>query len=165
VAVDQISAIDLHPLTDNFILLWTRPADVDWFDDGGWSSIVEHWEIAAWVARQAGFKGIVFDPEPPPPSSGHNGYWNYWFQRRHDRFTFDEYYAKARQRGREVMQSIVGQYPDITLFCYRMNSTNMMAVNQTNPHLALYALEPKHGYGLYSGFIDGWLDVIPPGST
>ena len=160
VAIDQINAVDLNPLTDNFILIQTRPADVDWFDDDGWRNIVEHWEIAAWIAHQTGFKGIAFDQEPYDERI-----WNYFSQQNFDEHTFEEYYEIARQRGREVMESVASQYPDITLLCYRMNSVNKRSARQTESHTILYALEPKHGYSLYPGFIDGWLDSAPPTVT
>lgn len=157
-AVDQLKAANFRRLTDNFISLNANPGNVDWFDDEGWANIVEHWRIAAWVARQSGFKGILFDPEP---YTRPHAQFKYIAQPQRDRYTFDEYYAKARQRGREVMQAITDEYPDITLFCYFMNSVNAKATGYANPRLALSTL----GYGLYPAFIDGWLDVVPPTVT
>ncbi len=50
--------------TDNFITIGANPGNIDWFDDEGWQQIVEHWRIAAWLAKQSGLKGLLFDPEP-----------------------------------------------------------------------------------------------------
>src|SRR5687767_11503566 len=62
--VADLKACRSARLTDNFLLLNANPGNVDWFDDAGWRNVVEHWRIAAWVARQGGVKGILFDAEP-----------------------------------------------------------------------------------------------------
>ena len=62
--IDNLKACKFKRFTDNFITIGANPGNVDWFDDAGWANIVDHWRIAAWVARQSGFKGILFDPEP-----------------------------------------------------------------------------------------------------
>ena len=144
--------------TDNFVSLGANPGSVDWFDDAGWSNIVEHWRITAWLARQGGLKGILFDPEPYTPP---HAQFNYTAQPRRDKHSFNEYFAQARRRGREVMRAVVEEYPDITLFCYFMNSVNAASTGRADPRRMLAA----RGYGLYPAFIDGWLDVAPPTVT
>jgi hypothetical protein len=157
-AAEQIKSCQSRRLTDNFILLGANPGDVDWFDDAGWSAVVEHWRIAAWLAKASGCKGILFDPEPyAPPHAA----FKYAAQADRDKHSFDEYAAKVRQRGREVMAAVVGEYPDIVLYCYFMNSVVGSAANQANPAKLLAG----QGYGLYPAFIDGWLDAVGPGVT
>ena len=157
-AVDRIKAARFHRPIDNFIMLNANPGNVDWFDDAGWRNIVEHWRIAAWVAKQSGCKGILFDPEPYAPP---HAQFSYSAQPERDRHTFDDYWAKARQRGREAVQAVAGEYPDATLFCYFMNSINATATGQPDPRRVLRS----QGYGLYPAFIDGWLDAAPPTIT
>ena len=125
--MDRLKGCKFQRLTDNFIMLNANPGDVDWFDDAGWRNIVEHWRIAAWVARQSGFKGILFDPEPYAPP---HAQFSYSAQPERDKHTFDEYCAKARQRGREVMEAVAEEYPDITIFCFFMNSVDATATGQ-----------------------------------
>jgi len=153
--VADLRACKFKRFTDNFIVLGANPGNVDWFDDAGWRAIVEHWRIAAWVAKQGGVKGFLFDPEPytAPHSQFH-----YAAQPERDKHSFDEYHAKARERGRQVMQAVAAEYPDITLFCYFMNVVCGTATGHADPRRILAA----QGYGLYPAFIDGWLDVIPP---
>lgn len=153
--VDQLKACKFRRMTDNFITLGANPGDVDWFDDEGWKTIVEHWRIAAWIAKQSGFKGILFDPEPYTPP--HAAY-SYAAQPQRDKHGFADYYAKARQRGREIMQAVAGEYPDITLFCYFLNSVNVTATGMADPRMAL----ASHAYGLLPAMVDGWLDAAPP---
>jgi hypothetical protein len=157
-AVDRLKGCKFSRPMDNFIMLNANPGDVDWFDDAGWGKIVEHWRIAAWVAQQSGFKGILFDPEPyaPPHSQFH-----YSAQPERDRHTFEEYCVKARQRGRETVQAVAGEYPDMTLFSFFMDSIDAAATGQPDPRRALRS----QGYGLLPAFIDGWLDAAPPAVT
>lgn len=145
-------------LTDNFVIMGANPGNVDWFDDAGWKNVVEHWRIAAWVAKAGGAKGLLFDPEPYT-----EGFAQFAYSRQPERakHTFAEYYAKARERGRQVMEVVKAEYPDMTLFCYFMNSVNGPAAGQAD---AMGALSGS-GYGLYAPFIDGWLDAIPPTMT
>lgn len=153
--VDQLKACRFQRLTDNFITLGANPGNVDWFDDEGWKNIVEHWRIGAWIAKQSGFKGILFDPEPYTPPYVQ---FSYNTQPDRDQHSFSEYHAKARQHGREIMQAVVEEYPDITLFCYFLNSICKQATGRPDPRLAL----ASHPYGLLPAMVDGWLDVVPP---
>jgi len=156
--VKTLKACKFTRFTDNFVLVGANPGNVDWFDDGGWQNIVENWRIAAWLVKQAGFKGLLFDPEPYTKPYAQ---FIYAAQPERDKHTFDDYCAKARERGRQMMQAIVGEYPDMTLFCYFMNSVTAAATRQADPRRVLSTLS----YGLLPAFVDGWLDVIPPTVT
>jgi len=156
--IDNLKACKFKRFTDNFVTVGANPGNVDWFDDEGWGNIVEHWRIAAWVAKQSGFKGILFDPEPYTKPYAQ---FRYAAQPERDKHSFDDYYSKARERGRQVMQAVVQEYPDITLFCYFMNIAASAATGHADPRRVLSTL----GYGLYPAFIDGWLDVVPPTVT
>ena len=98
----------------------------------------------------------MFDPEPYTPPNSQFGYAAQPGRKQH---TFNQYAEKARQRGREVMQAVVKEYPNITLFCYFMNSVSAAAAGRADPRPAL----ATEGYGLYPPMVDGWLDVMPPG--
>lgn len=150
--VDDLKACRFEKCTDNFVSLGANPGNVDWFDDAGWKNVVDHWRIAAWIVKQAGVKGILFDPEPYAPPYAQ---FRYQSQAQADRHSFNDYYAKARQRGREVMQAIVEESPEITIFSYFANSITATATGRPDPRPALESL----GYGLYPAMVDGWLDV------
>jgi hypothetical protein len=152
--VEQLRSCKFSRFTDNFITLGANPGNVDWFDDEGWQRIVEHWRIAAWVAKRSGCKGLLFDPEPYTPPFAQ---FNYAAQLGRKQHSFNDYAAMARRRGRQVMKAVVEEYPEITLFCYFMNSVNVTATGRADPRLAL----ATHGYGLYPAMIDGWLDAAP----
>jgi hypothetical protein len=157
-SIEELKACRFKGFTDNFVTVNANPGDVDWFDDSGWDAIVHHWRIAAWIAKESGFKGILFDPEPYTKPYAQ---FNYAAQPNCNRYTFEEYYAKARQRGREVMREVVGVYPEITLLSYFMNSVNAAGASSPDPRRTL----PLLRYNLYPAFIDGWLDAVPPSVT
>jgi hypothetical protein len=89
--------------TDNFLRVWSTPGTLDWFNDAHWDGAISNIANYAWLAKQAGLKGICFDPESYSarqyewkPQSGHS---------------FEESYDKARQRGRQMMQAMGREYP------------------------------------------------------
>lgn len=165
-SIEDLRAVGSLRLTHNFANLNANPGNVDWFDDAGWENVVDHWRIAAWIAREGGLKGIAFDPEPYTEPYRQ---FKYTAQPNRQRYTFAEYYAKARQRGREVMQAVIEEYPDITILTYFMNSYVAISHRWLGPRAAGLpdptAALLTHGYGLYPAFIDGWLDVLPPAAT
>jgi hypothetical protein len=153
--VDDLKACKFQKFTDNFVLLGANPGNVDWFDDDGWRAVVEHWRTAAWLAKQGGLKGLLFDPEPySQPFS------QFLFDAQPDkaRHTFAAYQAQARLRGRQVMGAIAAEFPDLVLFCYFLNSVQPGGA----PQPARLAHE---GYGLLPAFLDGWLDAAPSSVT
>ncbi|MGH7629652.1 MAG: hypothetical protein ACREOF_09710 [Gemmatimonadales bacterium] len=82
----------------------------DLFDDAAWTVTVENWGKLARATRDAGFVGIFFDDEE---------YWDPWlnYPEDYDRPTrsLGQYRAQARLRGRQVMEAIVAEFPDIRI--------------------------------------------------
>jgi hypothetical protein len=164
--IDDLKAVRPTRLKHNFLNVLANPGDVDWFDDEGWANIVDHFRIAAWVAREGNLEGVFFDAEPYTKPYAP---FKYSAQPQRAQHSFAEYSAKARQRGREVMQAMVEEYPDITVGTHFMNSYVVdwepwggpSAVGLSDPKWALAV----HSYGLQPPFIDGWLDVAPPTVT
>jgi hypothetical protein len=156
--LDDLKACAFVRFTDNFVLLGANPGDVDWFDDAGWAQVVDHWRIAARIAKAGGLKGILFDPEPYTPP---HAVFRYTAQPGRDRRDFGAYAAKARERGREVLRAVAAEYPDVTLFAYFLLSANVRAAGHADPRPVL----ASQGYGLLPAFLDGWLDVVPPAIT
>jgi len=146
---EDLAAAQPQRLTDCFLDVKATPGDVDWFDDEGWATIVDHWRTAARVAKRGGIAGILFDPE-----SYRNAQFGYKDQPQAGEHSFEEYTRMARQRGREVMTAVTEEYPEITIFGLFMLSIFGPQVDQPTPALA------TNRYGLYPGFIDGWLDGV-----
>jgi len=129
---------------------------VDAFDDAGWRVIAEHFRIIAWIAKQGGLKGIMFDPESYSSSVIN------WKSRLHKEKTFEEYAARVRQCGREMMEAMAAEYPDMVFFTLFMNSGSALGALGGDPREAMLRNER---YALYPAFVNGWLDVLPPGMT
>ena len=145
-----------HPTkaTENFVILWSLPHSVDWFDDAGWAIITEKFRLMARVAKLGGLRGILFDPEHY--SEAHKA-WQYLTQSDRAKHSFAEYSAKVRQRGQTTMKAMASEFPDLTLFGYWLLCVNLRALDASGN---LAGLEGED-YGLLASFVDGWLDAAP----
>ena len=157
-SVEDLKALRPTRLKHLFLNLLANPGNVDWFDDEGWRNVVEHWRIAASVAKRGGMRGILFDPEPyTKPWSQ----FKYPAQPQREKHSFEEYRQKARERGRAVMSAVAGEFPDAVIFSYFLFSYVIQGasfLDQSDPTLSLIA----QNYGLLPAFMDGWLDAAPP---
>lgn len=138
----------------SFLAVYANPGSVDFFDDAGWAQVTEHWRLLARTAKRGGLAGLMFDPEP---------YEKPWMQFRYrsqagrKAHALDEYRAKARERGRAVMDAVASEFPDATVFCFRLLSDLAWVPGRRRAD-ALLANEP---FGLLPPFLDGWLDAAP----
>lgn len=158
-SIENARAVRSTKLTDNFVNFLSSGSQADFFDDATWNPIVDHFGIAAWYAKSAGIKGVVFDPE-------HYGLpqraqWNYANQPQRARYSFAQYAQKARERGRAAMSAMAKENPDLTLLCFFLHSYSLSATKSADPFAALETKE----YGLLSPFVDGMLDALPPSMT
>ena len=157
--LEDLKATAFTTFTDNFILLttselgsqWTGTKEhrnLDWFDPN-WSTIAQNGAVAAWVAREAGFKGIFIDAEQ---YQGSQGPWKRPFDYRSrpdtDTRTLAEVSSQARKRGREWMQAATAAYPEITIILY--------------PHTGW---KRTLDYELLGPFADGLLEGLGPKAT
>jgi hypothetical protein len=154
-SIDDLKAIRSKKLTDNFIQVGANPGNVEWFDDAGWKQVVEHWRIAAQIAKEGGLKGIFFDPEPYERP---NDQLDYFAQSGRDKHTLEEYQVKARQRGKEIISVVAAVDPSLKIFTLYMNSANAIALKSSAPDEVVRLAS----FNLYPAFINGWLDAAPP---
>ena len=154
-SIDDLKAIHSKKLTDNLIQVGANPGNVDWFDDAGWKQIVDHFHVVAEIAKEGHLKGILFDPEAYTKPYRQ---FDYSTQAEHDKHTFEQYQAKARQRGKEVIAAVASVDPNLLFYTFFMNSVNASAVKTPDPQSALQT----YSYSLYPAFINGWLDAAPP---
>ena len=129
--IDAFQSIkDWGCLTDNFLwtysTVWVAGGKVpDWFNDEDWQAVCANTRLAARLARECGFKGILLDWEQ---YGGHGvGVWRMPFYYKHyadegykvggeaEPRPFLEVAAKVRQRGREYAEALTGVYPEIVL--------------------------------------------------
>ncbi len=124
--VSDLKASKSRKLKDNFInfAITARGAADEsegtpgWFDPD-WSVMAENGATAAWITKQAGFKGLFMDIEE---YEGGQGKWKYPFNYyKYVELTgdksrsFAQYAEQAQKRGREFMNAVTAQYPDITI--------------------------------------------------
>jgi len=153
-ALADLKAARSARVTNNFVLLWSLPHTVDWFDDAGWAVVAEKFRLMARVAKQGGLRGILFDPEHYHPERKP---WRFLSQPARRHHAFAEYLAKVRQRGQQSMRAMAAEFPDLTLFGYFLLSLNGRVLQ---PGGSLAGLEAED-YGLWAAFVDGWLDAAP----
>ena len=139
---------------ETFLMLYSNPGDVDWFDDAGWREVVNHWRLLARLAKQGGLRGLLYDAEPYVKP---HQQFCYAAQPEFAKHTFAQYRTKARERGREVMRAVGEEFPDATIFSYRLFSDMLPLLDSGD---LTRALEPDT-YGLQPAFVDGWMDVAP----
>ncbi len=106
-----LQGLTLGTLQHNFAyVLGTGPPD--FFDD--WSVPLQNFANAAAGLKNAGLRGILFDNEQ---------YWALWAAypagvKYAQTKTLADYQAQARLRGQQVMQAMLGQYPDIAVLSF-----------------------------------------------
>jgi len=127
-ALGDLKATRFQRLTDNFIqvemsargsAVTGNPGDgnLGWFDPN-WSGIAVNGAVVAWLAREAGFKGLFLDVEH---YSGSLGPWrgesifNYAASPSSDQHSLQETAAQIELRGRQWMRAVAQVYPEITI--------------------------------------------------
>jgi hypothetical protein len=156
-AIADLKATKFKQFTDNFIQVLSAPGDVDWFDPE-WSAVAHNAACFAKVAKQTGCVGIMFDPEMYTDFK----LWGYKLLPKQNRaaHSFEQYQAKARQRGREFMRAINNEFPDITILClYGMS----MPYVQSRAYVTTPLINID--YSLLASFYDGMYEAATPKTT
>lgn len=149
--IDDLKNTEFKKFTDNFILLTVCPGNADWFDDNAWKTVCNNFSIMAWLAKESGCKGIFLDME----QYSNNKIFRYAPASKH---SFEETWAKARERGAQFIKAITQEYPDIVLFtCFWLDLNYKISDSQNLPE----ALKTQ-AYGLTVPFINGIYDAVPP---
>jgi len=147
-AIKELKSCKFTRFKDNFIMMWTSPGPIDWFDDQGWKIIAEKFRIVAKVAKAAGVKGICFDPETYgkflwtyDPACGHS---------------VSEVSNAARKRGQQIMRAMAKEFPDMTFMSFWLWSL---------PEAQKDIDMQWHFWGVYPSFINGLWDEVPAEMT
>lgn len=148
---DDLKNTKFKKFTDNFILLTVCPGTVDWFDDEAWKTVCSNFSTMAWLAKESGCKGIFLDME----QYSNNRLFCYDPASKH---SFEETWAKARERGAQFIQAMTKEYPGMILFATFWLDLNYKISNSPNLTEAL----KTQRYGLSVPFINGIYDALPP---
>lgn len=146
--------------TDNFLRVNATPGDVDWFDTD-WPAVAYNAALCARLARRGGLKGLVLDPEHYTDTAPFD-----YSRRPQQRMrTYREYAAQARARGREWIQAVNDEYPDLTILCLFGHSVSAMQARNRGGDLDRGLPEEalaRSPYGLLAPFLDGVLEAAHP---
>lgn len=147
-------------LKESFLLFWMTPHGkserIDWRDDKGWANYAENMANVAWLAKAAGLKGLMLDPEEYGAQGGRLPQ----FVHTHEDPPYRETAQLARQRGREVFSRVFKEFPDAVIFSlWFMSKFDFWLEDGYQPH----PLQNTEQSGeLLQYFLTGILDVIPP---
>ena len=147
-------------LTESMLLFWMTPHGsyerLDWADDKAWANYAENMASVAWLAKAAGLKGLMLDPEEYRAQGGKDAQ----YVHSHRDPSYRETAKLARQRGREVFSRVFKEFPDAVLFSlwgfYHCKSW-LQEGRQPYP---LGSLE-QSGELLHC-FLNGIMDAMPP---
>jgi hypothetical protein len=156
-AVDDLRAPAWRRFQHNFLPWILSPGlsaeGLSWMDDARWQVIAGNASVLARIAAVTGTRGILLDPE-------HYGYrlFSYQDQRKSADVPFPEMAEAARRRGRQVMSAVASWLRDpviLSLLAY----TLPLSLIRDGRRLELTE------YALLPAFLDGLLDVLPPGAV
>jgi hypothetical protein len=102
-----LKGLQFTTMTQNFAAVFSgRPPDFF----GDWSLMVQNFADLARAARETGLKGIYFDNE------NHSANWSHYPDGvDHPSKSLMEYQQQARLRGKQTMEAMVAQFPEITV--------------------------------------------------
>ena len=147
-------------LKESFLLFWMTPHGkserIDWRDDKGWANYAENMANVAWLAKAAGLKGLMLDPEEYGAQGGRLPQ----YVHTHEDPPYREAAQLARQRGREVFSRVFKEFPDAVIFSlWFMSKFDFWLEDGYQMH----PLQNTEQSGeLLQYFLNGILDVIPP---
>ncbi len=129
---NEIKDINLQVWNKNYLLLMIGNPP-DFFDD--WTEVITYWKDYAKAAKAMGnFAGIVFDNEEYA-----GAVWSYPEAVSYTNKSLQEYRDQARLRGRQIMEALQTEFPDITVIHYHgpyvsdPNTPLFVSLYQTNP--------------------------------
>lgn len=106
-------------MDQNFLLVYTQdPGNL--FDNAAWNIVIQNFRTLAKAAKAVGLRGIMFDNEAyytnGDPSKDWTRYPLHYTTATNPRRTLNAYRDQARLRGKQIMQAMVAEYPNITFF-------------------------------------------------
>ncbi len=160
----------LYPYKENFMQINIGfPADL--WDDKAWNQVSKNFALVARVAKDLGFKGIIFDDEPYSKEAQRLLNFKFptkkeiaknpkkftaWEQHgaelawvdensyRNPKYSFKEHINQATLRFRDIMSSMVKEYPNLTTLVYLGPSLAHENSNKNYPIVINMGLPREH---------------------
>ena len=158
------------------------PADL--WDDKAWGRVSQNFSIVAQVAKDIGFKGIIFDDEPYSKNAqkmvnfkfptvkqikSHPKKYTTWEKKgselnwvdkdayRNPKHSFKEHINLVTSRFKNIMQSMVKTYPELTILVYLGPSLSHENSNKNYPIVINMGLPRQHEFhgAIFTGLKQG----------
>ena len=156
---------DLYPTKSNFLTVHMHYPG-DFWDDGIWSNVIQNFKTLAKVAKNLGYRGIVYDDEAYDVESHkminykHNNNWYDVDAYKNPNYTFAQHSAKITERFKQIMQAMVSEYPAIDVLYYHSPAEGHIEANDGingHPVIVDVGLEREHEWAgaMFTGFKKG----------
>jgi len=148
-ALLDLQATKFERFKNNFLAIWLISSQpTDWFNDEQWKQRCHNFAMLARFAKKSGAKGFFFDDEEYS-----NPIFNYDALRKlgvaSDK-SYEEHREKARQRGREFIQAICQEFPEIIFWALHGYGSMACNVEQGLPEMRRRLSSP-----FYDGMLEG----------
>jgi len=150
---DEVKDVkDLYPTKSNFLAVHMHyPAD--FWDDVVWNKVIANFQTLAKVAKELGFRGILYDDEAYDVESHkmiNYKHGNEWYDDdayKNPNYTFPEHTAKITARFKQIMEAMVTEYPAIDVLYYHSPVEGHIEANDGingHPVVVHVGLERQH---------------------
>ena len=156
---------DLYPTKSNFLVV-NMHYPGDFWDDAVWNNVIANFKTLAKVAKNLGFRGIIYDDEPYDVESHkmiNYKHGNAWYDDdayKNPNYTFVEHSAKITARFQQIMESMVSEYPAIDVLYYHSPVEGHIEANDGingHPVVVDVGLERQHEWvgAMFTGLKKG----------
>lgn len=137
-------------MQESFIKSFGAPTNrLDWASDADWARVGVNMRMLARLAKRSGLKGLSIDDE------------DYHKQHQFSRLAGEppsrELAALVRRRAHEIFAPVFSEYPEMTVFFFRLFTAGKSYAGSGDPLAASVA-----NGDLWPSFVNGILDVLPP---
>ena len=146
---DDLSKIQWHKFTDNFIFIWgVGKSGPHWTEDDSWIKIIDNLTRISKAIEISHSKGIVFDPEFYLA----NPLLNPWIYNKesYPQLSYEQVGEFVKKRGIQFIQALQTSKPDVKVLCFWLWEL-VAKQNRTQPII-------NTAMALYPFFIEGMLE-------
>lgn len=147
-SITDIQAAKPKRLTHNWIFQCVGTTYCDWFDEACFRQVIDHWAIAAWVAKETGCKGILFDAEG---WTAEQRQWDYTKQTLSDKNTWDAYNARVRECGSRIASAVDGCHVFMLIGLSQLFNTPIWPAMEREMPIDWLGLIPAFVRGMMAG--------------
>jgi len=151
---DEVKSVkNLYPNKSNFLVV-NMHYPADFWNDSVWNNVIANFRTLAKVAKNLGFKGIIYDDEAYDVESykmiNYDKEEGAWYDERaykNPNYTFSEHVNKITARFKQIMEAMVIEYPTIDVLYYHSPVEGHIKANHGidgHPVVVHVSLERSH---------------------